>query len=50
MSNNNTYSIEKLDSSNFQSWKFKIKMVLVDKDLWAVVDGDQKVGPTEHGK
>jgi len=44
--NNNLYSIEKLDGTNFQAWKFKIKMVLIDKELWAYVDGDKKTAPT----
>jgi hypothetical protein len=33
------YSIEKLDGTNFSSWKFRLKMVLIDRNLWDIVDG-----------
>ena len=33
------HSIEKLDSTNYHAWKFKMQMVLVDKDLWDIIEG-----------
>ncbi len=33
------YNIEKLNSDNFQAWKYRIKMVLMAKGLWEYVDG-----------
>ena len=36
------HAIEKLDGTNFYAWKFKIRMVLIDKELWSVVDGTEQ--------
>src|SRR5262245_26946566 len=33
--------IEKFDGKNFHLWKFKIQIVLEDKDLWSIVDGSE---------
>ena len=33
------YAIDKLNSSNFTSWKFRMKMILMDRGLWEIVDG-----------
>src|SRR5579871_1724698 len=41
MTSNSLHSIEKLDSNNYHSWKFKVRMVLIDKELWGVVCGDE---------
>jgi Domain of unknown function (DUF4219) len=40
MSNTSTsiHSFDKLDGTNYHAWKFKIRMVLIDEDLWEVVD------------
>ena len=38
---NSLYSIEKLNDSNFSSWKFQLKMILMDRGLWGYVDGSQ---------
>lgn len=35
------HSIDKLDGSNYYAWKFKIRMVLIDKELWGVVGGSE---------
>ena len=35
------WSIDKLDSSNWMTWKFQIKHLLLAKDLWGVVDGTE---------
>ena len=32
-------SIEKLNENNYHVWMFKIKMILVDRDLWDIVSG-----------
>jgi transposase InsO family protein len=42
------YSIEKLDGTNFSSWKFRLKMVLIDRNLWDIVDGtESRPGPED---
>ena len=40
--------IEKFNGENFHLWKFKMQMVLEDKDLWGIVSGDE-VEPVEEG-
>lgn len=35
------YTIDKLNSSNFSSWKFRMQMILIDRGLWEIVDGTQ---------
>lgn len=30
--------VEKFDGKNFSFWKFKLKMVLIDKGLWKYVN------------
>ena len=35
------WSIDKLDSSNWMTWKFQIKYLLLAKDLWGIVDGTE---------
>ena len=32
-----SFKIEKLTAENYHSWKFNIKMSLIDKDLWEIV-------------
>ena len=32
-------SIERLDGSNYHVWKFKMQLILEDKDLYGVIDG-----------
>ena len=34
------YTIDKLSSSNFTSWKFRMQMILIDRGLWEYVDGN----------
>lgn len=31
--------IEKLNGTNYQSWKFNVKLLLMQKELWGIVDG-----------
>ena len=40
--------IEKFKGENFHLWKFKMQMVLEEKDLWNIVKGDE-VEPTDEG-
>ncbi len=40
---NSLYSIDKLNDSNFSSWKFQLKMILMDRGLWGYVDGSQVI-------
>src|SRR5215469_14554113 len=40
--NSSIHSIDKLDGTNYHAWKYKIQMVLIDKDLWEVVDETEK--------
>ena len=35
------WSIEKLDGSNWNSWKFQMKHLLMAKGLWNLVDGSE---------
>lgn len=37
----NNYEIEKFNGTNFHLWKFKIQMILEEKDLWDIVSGDE---------
>ena len=36
--------INKFDGTNFHAWKFKMQMVLEERDLWEVVSGEVKIG------
>ena len=40
--------IEKFKGENFHLWKFKMQMVLEEKDLWNIVKGDE-VEPAKEG-
>ena len=40
--------IDKFDGTNFHLWKFKMQMVLEDKDLWSIVSGEE-VEPVGEG-
>ena len=35
-------TIKKLDGSNYQSWKFNAKLMLMERGLWSIVNGDEK--------
>jgi transposase InsO family protein len=41
MSTSSIYSVDKLEASNFSSWKLRLKMILIDRGLWEVVDGTE---------
>ena len=34
--------IDKFNGENCQLWKFKMQMVLEEKDLWGIVSGDER--------
>jgi transposase InsO family protein len=38
-----TPRINKFDGTNFHTWKFKMQMVLEDRELWEVVSGEVKL-------
>ena len=40
-----SFNVEKLTGPNYHSWKFSMKMLLVGKDLWDVVNGSEVVEP-----
>jgi len=40
MSDTKAPSIAKLNGINYQSWKFKMRMVLVERGLWKIVSGE----------
>ena len=38
------WSIDKLDSSNWTTWEFQMKHLLLAKSLWGLVDGTEFLG------
>ena len=34
--------IEKLNGTNYQSWKYNVKLVLMSRGLFSIVDGTEK--------
>ena len=36
--------IEKFDDTNFELWKLKVEDMMVDRDLWIVVSGNNPLG------
>jgi hypothetical protein len=41
MTSDGKFLIDKLDGSNFAIWKFKMKNVLMERELWEIVDGTE---------
>ena len=35
------FKIEKLNGRNYQSWKYNMKLVLMEKGLWGIADGSE---------
>ena len=33
--------VEKLNGDNYHAWKFNLRMLLIGKDLWDIVSGDE---------
>ena len=46
MSSQNSQQIEKLNRNNYSTWKIMIKMILIDKELWSIVN-EEIVKPGE---
>ena len=47
MSNEDAFfKMEKLTSENYHSWKFSMKMFLIGKDLWEIVQGNEVLADT----
>ena len=44
MSGEEVFRVEKLTANNYHSWKFNMKMCLIGKDLWDIVQGNEEVG------
>lgn len=38
--NNSSVQIEKLDRSNYDTWKFQMQMVLIQNELWDCIEGE----------
>ena len=34
----NAMKIEKLDGTNYLTWKFNVKLMLMQKELWGIVE------------
>lgn len=47
---NNIYKVEKLSQDNYNSWAYRMKMLLIKEELWNVVNGSEKTqaGDTEE--
>ena len=45
----NYHMINKFDGDNFNLWKFRMKMILEEKDLWQYVEEKKKPSNTEIG-
>lgn len=39
--------IEKFNGENFGLWKFKMEMILDEKDLWEIVEGTEEPPPSD---
>ena len=44
----NRMSIEKLNGTNYQSWKFNVKLMLMQKELWGLIDGSDEIEETAN--
>ena len=40
-SNKKDESIDKLTTENYQTWKFRVQMLLIGKELWEITCGDE---------
>ena len=38
------FKVEELNGDNFHSWKFKMKMYLIGKDFWEILNGTETLG------
>lgn len=44
------WSIDKLDSSNWTTWKFQMRHLLLAKGLWGLVDGTEELAENANGQ
>ena len=44
------WSIDKLDSSNWTTWKFQMRHLLLAKGLWGLVDGTEELAENVNGQ
>ena len=44
-----TMRIEKLNGTNYQTWKFNVKLMLMQKELWGIVEGTEVVDDSTEG-
>ncbi|CAB4036919.1 Hypothetical predicted protein, partial [Paramuricea clavata] len=44
------WSIDKLDGSNWSTWKFQMKHLLLAKGLWGFVDGSEELAGSAPGE
>ena len=44
------WSIDKLDGSNWSTWKFQMKHLLLAKGLWGFVDGSEELAGSASGE
>ena len=41
-------TVAKLNNSNYQTWKYKMELLLIKEELWDVVTGIKPQQPTEE--
>lgn len=49
MAEGRMWNIEKLNGSNYETWKFEMKMVLIREELWAVVEDELPAESSQTG-
>jgi len=42
------FKVEKLTAENYHSWKFSMKMLLIFKDLWDIVNGTENLSESAN--
>jgi len=42
------FKVEKLTAENYHSWKFSMKMLLIGKDLWDIVNGTETLSESAN--
>ena len=47
MAEESSFRVEKLNTENYHSWKFNMRMYLIGKDLWEIVDGSEVLAEDE---
>lgn len=49
VSGDNEFKIEKLNGNNYQSWKFNTKLMLMQKELWGIVEKTEVMDTSTEG-